>query len=250
MKFTKMHGAGNDFVILDQRSGREPLTPEQIIHICDRRLGIGCDQLIIMEPSDNADLFMRSYNNDGSESGACGNATRCVADLASTQTIETLAGILKTRRKGNLIEVDMGKPKLPETPFPETIDGLSNPVLVDMGNPHAVYFVEDMEAVDIPKTGSTVENHSFFPDRTNVEFAQIHSRDKLRLRTWERGAGLTLACGSGACATAVAGVIRCLTERKIEMILDGGTLYLEWRESDGHILMTGPTAHVFDGELF
>lgn len=249
MQFTKMHGAGNDFVILDQRDGVELLAPAQIRHICDRQTGIGCDQLIILEPSENADVFMRVYNPDEQESGACGNATRCVADLLDTNTVETLGGTLKTRRVGDLIEVNMGLPKILDTPFTKTINGLSDPTLVDMGNPHAVYFVDNLDRVRIPKIGATIENHAFFPNSTNVEFAQIESRTKLRLRTWERGAGLTLACGSGACATIAATVQRGLTERKVEMVLDGGTLHMELRESDGHVLMTGPTAKVFTGTL-
>ena len=249
MNFTKMHGAGNDFVILDQRDGLSPLTMERIIHICDRRRGVGADQLIILQPSKNADVYMDMYNSDGSPLEACGNATRCVADLLNTQTIETIAGILKTIRKDDLIQVNMGTPTFPETPFTEDIDNLSNPTLVDMGNPHAVYIVDDLEAINIPQTGAKIENHAFFPNRTNVEFVQIESRTKLRLRTWERGAGLTLACGSAACATIAATVQQGLTERKVEMVLDGGVLHMELTE-DGEVLMTGPTATVFTGTLF
>ena len=249
MNFIKMHGAGNDFVILDQRDGGEALISAQITHICDRHFGVGCDQLIILEPSSNADLFMRVYNPDGSQSGACGNATRCVADLSDVQTIETLGGTLKTRRVGDLIEVDMGIPKLIETPFTEVIDGLTSPVLVDMGNPHAVYVVDKLADITVKETGHHIETHPFFPDRTNVEFVQVNSRTHIRQKTWERGAGLTLACGSGACAAAVACIEQGLTERKLDITLDGGTLHMEWRETDGHILMTGPTARVFDGEL-
>jgi len=248
MNFIKMHGCGNDFVILDHRDGQVPLTPAQIRHICNRRTGIGCDQLIVIEPSDNADVFMRVYNPDEQESGACGNATRCVADLLDISTIETLGGILKTRRVSDLIEVNMGTPKILETPFPETIDGLSNPTLVDMGNPHAVYIVDNLDLIRIPKTGAKIENHAFFPNRTNVEFVQIESRTKLRLRTWERGAGLTLACGSAACATLAATIKDGLTDNKVEMTLDGGTLHMELTDNGG-VLMTGPTAKVFTGTL-
>ncbi len=249
MKFVKMHGAGNDFVILDHRQESKQLTPELIKHICDRHRGVGCDQLILLEPSENADLFMRIYNPDGSQSGACGNATRCVADLANVQSIETTAGILKARREGHLIEVDMGAPKLPAETFKETIDGLANPVLVDMGNPHAVYVVDNLVDTSVETTGPKIETHKFFKNRTNVEFVEIQSRTSVRLRTWERGAGLTLACGSAACATVVACVQKGLTERKIDVIVDGGELHLEWRESDSHVLMTGPVAHVFEGNL-
>ena len=249
MKFTKMHGCGNDFVIIDQRNSVHTLSIEKIKYICDRHMGVGCDQLIVLEPSKNADLFMRIYNPDATESEACGNATRCVADLTNVESIETLGGTLKVQRQGDLIAVDMGIPKLLEKSFPEIIDGLSDPVLLDVGNPHAVYFVDDFNAINIPKIGKTIENHSFFPNRTNGEFVKILSKDKVRLRTWERGAGLTLACGSAACATVFAGFKKGVTTPKLEVEVDGGTLYMEYRENDGHVIMTGPTAHVFDGEL-
>ena len=256
MNFLKMHGIGNDFVILDQRSGRKPLDLQQIRHICDRHTGVGCDQLIIMEPSQKADLFMRIYNGDGSESGACGNATRCVADLYMNEkgvkdcTVETQAGVLKCRQIAPLtVEVDMGTPKFPAAHFTETIAGLKDPVLVDMGNPHAAYFLPTLAAIDIPAIGPQIEHHPFFPNRTNVEFVQVLDRGKVRLRTWERGAGLTLACGSAACATVAAAVQRGLTERQITIQLDGGELHMEYREHDGHILMTGPVAYVFEGVL-
>lgn len=261
MKFTKMHGVGNDFVILDQREGAETLTPELIRHLCDRQTGVGCDQLIIMEPSERTDVFMRIYNPDGSQSGACGNATRCVADLTGAKTVETLAGILKARKvAGGLIEVDMGKPGLEwqDIPMSEPTDTLhlnigegiaADPVAVSMGNPHCVFFVKDVEQVNIELLGPHYEHYPIFPERTNVEFVQVMDETTVRLRTWERGAGLTLACGSAACATVVASVRRDLTDRKIEVIADGGTLQLEWRESDDHVLMTGPVAYVFEGEL-
>lgn len=256
MNFLKMHGIGNDFVILDQRSGRKPLAEKDIRHICDRHTGIGCDQLILMEPSNEADLFMRIYNGDGSESGACGNATRCVADLYMSEqatdacVIETRAGLLPCRRAGPLtVTVDMGAPEFPEKPFIEIIDGLKDPVLVNMGNPHCVFFVEDLAQIDIPAIGPQIEHHPFFPNRTNVEFVQILGRGKVRLRTWERGAGLTLACGSAACATVAAAVQRKLTDRTITIQLDGGELQMEYRETDDHVLMTGPVAYVFDGTL-
>jgi len=255
-KFIKMHGLGNDFVIFDHRSGAKTWQEAEIRHICDRRLGVGCDQLIVLEPSEKADFFMRIYNPDASQSEACGNATRCVADLylkesgADRCQIETLGGILSARAvDGGLIEVDMGPPKLPSEAFTDVIDGLSDPVLVDMGNPHAVYFVEDLGLINIPQTGAKIEYHEFFPNRTNVEFVEVRSRDHVRLRTWERGAGLTLACGSAACATVVAGVTKGLTDRQVRMDLDGGQLFMEWREADGHVLMTGPAAYIFEGEL-
>lgn len=261
MKFVKMHGVGNDFVILDQRDGALPLPHSLIRHLCNRQKGVGCDQLIIMEPSDKADVFMRIYNPDGSQSEACGNATRCVADLAGAKTIETLAGILKARKLDDgLIEVDMGVPKLgwQDIPMSEPTDTLHlhigdgfvrDPVAVSMGNPHCVFFVSDVEQVNIELLGPHYENYPIFPERTNVEFVQVLDNERVRLRTWERGAGLTLACGSAACATVVAAVRRDLTDRKISVITDGGTLYLEWRETDDHVLMTGPVAYVFEGVL-
>ena len=267
MRFRKMHGIGNDFVILDQKDVSGMLTNAQIVQICDRHFGVGCDQLVVLETAKEGDVFARFFNSDGSEAAACGNATRCVADLVMNEikqddcVIETEAGLLPCRRAGDLIEVDMGPAYLDWKEIPlaheeDTLslpigdqEGLPNPVGVGMGNPHCVFFVEDIGDIDVESLGSTYEHHAVFPERTNVEFVEVLSKERIRLRTWERGAGLTLACGSGACAAAVAGVRRELTGRKIEIELDGGTLQLEWRESDGHVLMTGPFAYVFDGRL-
>lgn len=254
MNFKKMHGLGNDFVILDQRAGRALFDPEQIQMICDRRHGVGCDQLIVMEPSETADFFMRIYNPDASEAEACGNATRCVAHLYMSEqgaqecSIETVAGILPCRMVDDLVEVDMGQPKSVED-VDLSIREEGEPVSVNMGNPHCVFFVDDAESVDLENLGPVIEHHSLFPDRTNVEFATVMPDGQIRLRVWERGAGVTLACGSGACATAVAAIHRGLTDRKVDIIMDGGHLILEHRESDGHVLMTGPVAYVFEGEL-
>ncbi len=263
--FLKMHGLGNDFVILDQRDGPKALGDAFVQQVCHRTMGVGCDQLIVLEPSKRGDVFMRIYNGDGSESGACGNAARCVADLVMSETgtqscsVETIAGLLPARKvEDGLIEVDMGAPKLEwnEIPLAYEMDTLhmklaygpvSEPVGVSMGNPHCVFFVDDYAPIDIPVIGSHFERHEAFPQRTNVEFAHVLDRTHIRLRTWERGAGLTLACGSAACATVVAAVRRGFSERKVEMELDGGTLHMEWRESDGHVLMTGPIAYVFEG---
>lgn len=263
--FLKMHGLGNDFVILDQRDGPKALGDAFVQKVCHRTMGVGCDQLIVLEPSKRGDVFMRIYNGDGSESGACGNAARCVADLVMNETgtqscsVETIAGLLPARKAADgLIEVDMGAPKLEwnEIPLAYEMDTLhmklaygpvSDPVGVNMGNPHCVFFVNDYGRIDIPVVGSHFERHAAFPERTNVEFARVLDRTHIRLRTWERGAGLTLACGSAACATVVAAVRRGLSERKAELELDGGTLHMEWRESDGHVLMTGPIAYVFEG---
>ncbi|MGB0720012.1 MAG: diaminopimelate epimerase [Bdellovibrionales bacterium] len=260
MRFRKMHGLGNDFVILDQKDISGTLTADQIRHICDRHFGVGCDLLTVLEPSDKADIFARFYNADGSESGACGNATRCVADLVMNELqvtrckIQLAYGVLECCRADNgMITVDMGPPlsvediDLPDIRLPTS--NLQPPTSVNMGNPHCVFFVSNIEDIDVETVGHAVENHAAFPDKTNVEFVEIISGTKLRQVTWERGCGITLACGSGACATAVAASYRNLMDgHKVEIELDGGTLFIEIHE-DGHILMTGPVAYVFDGML-
>lgn len=246
LSFRKMHGLGNDFLIVDNRDATHAYTPEQIRLMSDRHFGVGCDQFIVLEHSSKADVFMRIYNPDASEAGACGNATRCVAHLLerSESTIETISGVLQCERQPDgMITVDMGAPRVIED---IKVDG-RDAVSVDMGNPHCVFFVEDLRNVKVEAAGRLVEEHPQFPNRTNVEFAQILSPDKIRMRVWERGAGVTLACGSGACATLAAAVTKGRSSRKVEMILDGGSLFLDWRESDGHILMTGPAAEVFRG---
>lgn len=263
-----MHGLGNDFVIFDARTENIFLPPEEMIFIADRHFGVGCDQIVVLEESDNADVYAHFFNADGSQSGACGNASRCIADLIMTEknlnscTIEVTYGILMCKKVGEQrVQVDMGIPKtewknIPLAKKSDTlslnlsIGGLPTPVAVNMGNPHCVFFVDDLNNFDNLETlGQLVENHDLFPERTNVEFVQVLSKTKLRQITWERGAGFTLACGSGACAVAVAAIRRGLTERKIEIVLDGGTLEIEWRESDDHVLMTGSVAYVFDGTL-
>jgi diaminopimelate epimerase len=268
MNFKKMHGLGNDFVILDFRTESLALTPEKITQICDRNFGVGCDQLVVLEASENADIRAIFYNADGSESGACGNASRCIADIIMIEqgtdscTLETGGGILRGSRAGQgLITIDMGAPNLDwaHIPLAEKRDttmlyldeSSKNPaVAVNMGNPHCVLFVEDAEQALVDRIGPKVENHPLFPERTNVEFVQALEDGSFRQRTWERGAGETLACGSGACAVAVAVIQRDLTdERTVQIHLNGGTLSIEWRESDGHVYMTGPVAYVFDGKL-
>lgn len=264
LRFQKMHGLGNDFVMIDIRDGTIPPSNDMIRRIADRRFGVGCDQVILLEPSSRADAFMRIYNPDGSEAGACGNGTRCAANLIEKDntTIETSAGLLVcTRNKDCTVTVDMGAPRLEwrEIPLSEERDTLhlgigdgdmlSDPVAVSIGNPHCVFFVHNVDKVDIESMGPAVECNSLFPERTNVEFAEVLGPDKIRMRVWERGAGVTMACGSGACATIVAAVRRGLIGRKAEIILDGGSLFLEWRESDDHVLMTGPAASVFSGTL-
>lgn len=267
IEFIKMHGLGNDFVILDATGRPQNLAGERMRRIADRRRGAGCDQILVMEPPQDkaADLFMRIYNPDGSEAGACGNGTRCVARLWMDRNgrrdcvIQTVSGLLACRMAdGDMVEVNMGPPRLKwdEIPLAEERDTLHlgiaggvlpDPVAVNVGNPHAVFFVDDVKKVDVPGLGPQVENHVLFPRRTNVEFAQVLAPDKIRVRVWERGTGVTQACGSGACAVMVAAVRRGLTGRKAEIALDGGSLFMEWREADGCILMTGPTAYVFEG---
>lgn len=270
--FIKMHGIGNDFVVLDLRRKPLALDAEQARRIGHRRTGVGCDQIIAIEPSDKGDAFMRIRNSDGDEVEACGNGTRCVASLLFSElgrenvTIETVAGLLHaTAAEDGLVTVDMGAPRLNwnEIPLSREMDTLhvdlaigpasapvlSDPCCVNMGNPHAVFFVDDVDAVDIMTVGPMLETHPLFPQKANIGFAQVLNRGEVRLRVWERGAGLTLACGSGACAAMVACVRRGLTEREAILHLDGGDLRLAWRESDGHVLMTGPAATSYHGVL-
>ncbi|MCB8883310.1 diaminopimelate epimerase [Acidisoma cellulosilytica] len=266
--FMKMHGAGNDFVILDGRTRALDLTPARIRHLADRRLGIGCDQLISLEPAgQGADVFMRIHNPDGSEAGACGNATRCVASLIGPElgrdcvTIRTISGDLPSvLHADGTVTVDLGKPRLDWTqvPLASAMDTLhlplaqgsvADPAACSMGNPHATFFVGSVAATPVETLGPRFETDGLFPDRANIGFAEIVSPERIRLRVWERGAGLTLACGSGACATLVNAVRRGLTGRRAEMILDGGRLTIEWRDSDGHVLMTGPAETSFTGSI-
>ncbi len=271
--FIKMHGLGNDFVVLDHRSSAVRVGAAAARAIADRRTGVGCDQVISIEPAGNpaADAFMRIHNPDGGEVGACGNGTRCVAALLFAETggteavIETLGGLLHARAAANgRVSVDMGAPKLgwDEIPVAHEMDTLrleltlgpasapvlSDPVGVNMGNPHAVFFVEDAKAIDLATVGPMLERHPLFPERANISVAEVLSPDAIRLRVWERGAGITQACGSGACATAVAAARRGLTERRVRIRLDGGELAIDWR-ADGHVDMTGPVATSYTGVL-
>jgi diaminopimelate epimerase len=261
-RFAKMHGCGNDFVILDGRPRPLGLTAAQMAAIANRHTGVGCDQVIMIEPSETADAFMHIANPDGSEAGACGNATRCVADILMRETgrravtVRTLSRDLPAiRRTDGLIQVDMGAPGLDwtEVPLARPMDTLrlelpGEPAAVSMGNPHVTFFVADLDAVQIPQQAPSLEHDPLFPQRANIGFAQIIDRETIRLRVWERGAGLTLACGSGACATLVNARRRGLTDRRARLILDGGTLDVEWRQ-DGHVLMAGPVTFVFDGQI-
>lgn len=260
-RFLKMHGAGNDFVILDSRGGPAVTTPALAAALGDRHRGVGFDQLAEIRDSAEADIGLDFWNADGSIAGACGNATRCVADLVMAETgratlsIRTLRGILHARRlEGGRVAVNMGHPQLEwsEVPLARATETLhlpmaGDPAAVGMGNPHCVFFVPDAGAVDLASVGPAIEHDPLFPERTNVEFATLTGPDRLRMRVWERGTGITLACGSGACATAVAAHRRGLTGRKVTIDVDGGTLEADWRE-DG-VWLTGPVARVFDGAL-
>jgi diaminopimelate epimerase len=260
--FVKMHGCGNDFVILDERARPLALTPEQAAFLANRRTGIGCDQVIAIRPCPGADALMRIWNPDGSEAGACGNATRCVADILMREArtdaviIRTVSGDLPaTRTTDGLISVDMGAPRLDWADIPLTcpadtlrLDLPGEPAAASMGNPHATFFVPDLGTVPITSLGPEWENHPIFPARANIGFAQILDTETIRLKVWERGAGLTLACGSGACATLVNAHRRGLTHRRASVILDGGTLTIEWLDNN-HVLMIGPAVTAFRGEI-
>ncbi|HEY0419181.1 MAG TPA: diaminopimelate epimerase [Acetobacteraceae bacterium] len=265
--FIKMHGCGNDFVVFDERAASLGLTPARAAAIADRRVGVGCDQFIAIEPPPpGADAFMRIRNPDGGEAGACGNATRCIASLLAAESgrselvIQTVAGPLPaTVLPDGRVTVDMGPARLDwrEIPLAAPADTLhlplsegpvSDPAAVSMGNPHATFFVEDMDALDVESIGPRLEHAPIFPERANIGFVQVLAPDRFRLRVWERSAGLTLACGSGACAAMVNAARRGLTGRRANVIVDGGTLEMEWR-ADGHVLMTGPVATAFRGRI-
>jgi len=276
MKFTKMHGAGNDYVYVN--CFEEPVeNPEQVaVRVSNRNFGIGSDGLILILPSERADVRMRMFNADGSESEMCGNGIRCVAKYAYDHglvtkkeiTAETGAGILSLQLftdSGNRVDkvrVNMGVPRLTRAEIPMQGNGAErvvaeplnilhtafNITCVSMGNPHCVIFVDDVERFQVEKYGPLIENHDIFPRRTNVEFVRVISPGEVRQRTWERGAGETLACGTGASAVCVAGVLNGLTEKKILNHLSGGDLELEWAE-DGNVYMTGPAVEVYSGEI-
>jgi diaminopimelate epimerase len=267
LPFIKMHGAGNDFVVLDGRPAHLNLPAATVRRIADRRLGVGCDQLIIIEPDvEGADAFMRILNADGSESGACGNATRCVAALLAEESgareinIRTISGLLHADILGpGLVEVDMGAPLTAwdEIPLSGPADTLhlplalgmaTDPAACSMGNPHATFFVDDLTHLAIETLGPKLEKNRIFPERANIGFAKVESLGRIRLRVWERGAGLTLACGSGACAALVNAHRRGLTGRQAVVAMDGGELLITWRE-DGHVLLRGPAETAFTGLL-
>lgn len=276
MDFTKMHGLGNDFIVV----AGEPKLPDNAaalaIELCNRFFGIGADGLVYILPSEKADFMMRIMNSDGSEAEQCGNAIRCVSkyvyDHGMTDkeeiTIETIgAGVQKVQLsvqdgKVATVRVDMGQPILKGTQVPTTIDQdvvLGHPIEVDgrefrftavsMGNPHCVIYVDDAVSFDLQAWGPKLETHPLFPRKINVEFVTVKSRDYADMRVWERGAGPTLACGTGACATLVSSVLNGLTDRKATVSLKGGDLYIEWNEEDNHVYMTGPAQEVFHGTV-
>ena len=270
--FVKMHGLGNDFVVIDARAGGVPALDNDLIRaLADRRRGIGCDQVILISPPEvDGAARVRFWNPDGGEAGACGNGTRCVAALLLSETghgalrLETESGILGAAAAGDgLIVVDMGRPRLDwqDIPLAERMDTrvldlrlgpidapvLIGPSAVNMGNPHCVFFVDNIAAHDLAKIGPMVEHHPLFPERANVSLAHVEGPRRIRLRVWERGAGITQACGTAACAVVVAAARKGFAERRADVVLDGGTLGVDWRESDDHVLLTGPVAVSFSG---
>jgi diaminopimelate epimerase len=265
--FLKMHGLGNDFVVLDARGRSPALTPAIIRAIGDRRRGVGFDQLLVLEPpSQGGTVFMRIYNPDGSEAGACGNGTRCVAHVMLAEAhqdqveIETIAGRLTAQAMGDQVSVNMGAPRIgwQDVPMREPVDTqafilpgfeyLGPASVLSMGNPHVVFFVDAPESYDLAKLGPDIETHEWFPDRVNVSIAHRQSPSHVRLKVWERGAGATLACGTAACATTIAGARRALLDRQVRVSLPGGDLSIDWRQ-DGTVWMQGPVAYSFSGLL-
>ena len=273
LAFTKMHGLGNDFVVIDARAGKPgagiTIGDAVAAAIADRHTGIGCDQLIVVEdaPGADADAFMRIRNADGGEVDACGNATRCVGAVllgesgAETVRIHTGADLLTvTRADGGLVTVDMGVPRLgwDEVPLAMAADTLhldlergplADPAAASMGNPHATFFVDDADAVPISVLGPELEVDPMFPERANIGIAQMLAPDRMRLRVWERGAGLTPACGTGACAAVVNASRRGLANRRMVVEMDGGELLIDWRDNTGHVFMTGPAETSFAGVI-
>jgi len=271
-QFRKMNGLGNDFVVLDHRADGFKITENFARAVADRETGIGCDQLIVMAPSRVADTRMRIWNSTGGEVESCGNAARCIADILfketgkDTVTVDTTGGLLIcTTTDNNMITIDMGAPKFDwqDIPLSEEfrdtrgielqIGPIDNPLLhtpsvVNVGNPHAIFWVDDVEAYDLARTGPMLEMHPIFKQGANISLAKVES-DHITLKVWERGVGLTRACGTGACAAAVCAARKKLTGPKVTVTLPGGDLFIEWREHDKHILMTGPIAYEFEGQL-
>jgi diaminopimelate epimerase len=258
-RFHKMHGLGNDFAVFDAREQAVSIDEARARAIADRKTGIGCDQLILLERSDVADVRMRIFNADGSEVEACGNASRCVALLqGGTSSIETRGGIINGSAEDQGASIDIGMPHFgwDEIPLAYPIDTaampvgweeLQNPAAVNVGNPHLIFFVSDADAVDLGRLGPDIERDPLFPQRINVNVASVHE-GAIRLRVWERGAGLTRACGTGACATVVAAIRRKLVSSPVEVQLPGGTLTIEWALGEP-VRMSGGATHVFTGEI-
>jgi diaminopimelate epimerase len=261
--FHKMHGLGNDFVVFDARESEVAMSPGRARAIADRHFGIGCDQLILIEPSEVATARMRIWNADGGEVESCGNATRCVATLLGDgATLETIGGILDLSVTSGGASVDMGGPHFEWDRIPlayamdtlalplawDGVETIAPPMALSVGNPHVILFVADTDPLDIEALGRPIEHDPVFPERVNVNFATIESPDRIRLRVWERGSGATLACGTGACATAVAAIRSGRAKSGVTVALPGGELVIEWRPG-GTIRMTGPATHVFSGEL-
>lgn len=270
LAFTKMHGTGNDFLVINALRAPVKISPSLAQKLCDRRFGAGADQILFLEPSKKADFRMRIMNADGSEVEMCGNGIRCVARFALERghtrktdlVFETKAGLIRPSVRKSLVRVDMGRPILDAAKIPTQAKGrvveralsfshkgrkaVFKVTAVSMGNPHAVIFVDDLDETDVEFWGPVIENHPFFPKRVNVEFVQVMSPEAVRVRVWERGAGLTMACGTGACAVAVAGVLTGRLRRHVEARLPGGALRIEWADND-RVIMTGPAAFVYDG---
>jgi len=264
-KFLKMHGLGNDFVILDARDAHFSLDGQEVRRIANRRTGVGCDQLLVIETSAQADAFMRIYNADGIEVGQCGNGIRCVAVLIMEEqgkdnvTLETRSGVHFCHRVPRGVAIDMGEPifewqKIPLSEERDTLHlglkmgALHDPVALSVGNPHVVFFVDDAEGIHLETLGPKIENYFLFPERINVSVARVISGNEIRLRVWERGTGITLACGTAACATLVAAHRRGLTGRKATIDMDGGKLTVEWRD-DNRIILSGAIERSFEGAL-
>ncbi len=273
LHFRKMNGLGNDFVVLDARAIPLAISESQARAIADRKSGIGCDQLIVMEKSNSADVRMRIWNAEGGEVPSCGNASRCIADLmfdeldSDVATIETKGGFLSAMKAGkHLVTIDQGKPKFDwkdiplSEAFPDTrhielqigpIDAplIHSPSVVNVGNPHCIFWVDDLNVVDLGRIGPMLENHPLFPDRANISLAKVVTRDHVLLKVWERGAGLTQACGTAACATMAAGHRIRIIDSKCRITLPGGDLFMSVNEDNGHVIMTGPAALDFEGTL-
>lgn len=269
LKFVKMHGLGNDFILIDSLIQKIPPMSPFCKKYSDRRRGIGFDQALVLSPSDRADFRMEIYNADGSRVEMCGNGIRCLARYIwdrglsnkDTLTIETLAGLIRPERDGDMVRVDMGEPILDGPSIPVNIEGeiRNHPVTIDdrffyitcvsMGNPHAVIFLDNIDVFPVARYGPLLEHHALFPKRANVEFVRIINTGEIAIRVWERGAGETLACGTGACASAVASNLNGYTGRKVSVHLPGGDLLINWSEEDNHVYMTGPAVEVYEGKI-